>query len=303
MAQSNALREQPSMDEILASIRRIIDAGESQANTSARKPGDDARTVVEATVPPPAANDEGADRPRTPKAELTQAPATVRVAPPEASPAIAAAVSDYLETERAKTAAEPVVEAPMVKAPVIETKAPAVEAYEPDIASSPVLDTLPEPDISEVEAALRAEFGPVDRNMLSAERRAKYDARFTEADNGAFRQVGSLLRGKVEDVVAPPRFRPAREFACFRCRVAKRVAFLYKLVRDVLRERRRGSRGDRRGHAPADAAGMARQQSPVAGRALGTRGDRADRPGRTALGLMPAATLLTGAHGSGLDGR
>lgn len=193
MAQSNALREQPSMDEILASIRRIIDAGETQANASTPKPRDDAQVTVQVTVPPAAANDERADRPRTPKTELPQAPATARVAAPEASPAIAAAVSDYLEKERGKTVAAPVVQAPEVEASLIE-------AYEPDIA--PALDALPEPDISEVEEALRAEFGPVDRNMLSAERRAKYDARFTEADDGAFRQVGSLLRGKVEEVLA-----------------------------------------------------------------------------------------------------
>jgi cell pole-organizing protein PopZ len=63
---------------------------------------------------------------------------------------------------------------------------------------------MPEPDISEVEAALRAEFNPVDRDVLAAERQAKYGARFTEEDDGTFRQVGSLLRGKVGDADPQP---------------------------------------------------------------------------------------------------
>jgi cell pole-organizing protein PopZ len=198
MAQSNALREQPSMDDILASIRRIIDAGESQGKAPEPKPEDTVLPEPEATMPPPAANDAGSDRARVPQAALPNAPRTQREQSHEMPGDIEAAVSSYLEQERSGSD-EP------------KPHPAAGVGVEPD-APAFVMDALPEPDISEVEAALRAEFNPVDRDVLAAERQAKYGARFTEEDNGAFRQVGSLLRGKVGDV-SPPQTGPRSRHA------------------------------------------------------------------------------------------
>ncbi|GAB4351065.1 MAG: PopZ family protein [Oricola sp.] len=194
MAQSSALRDQPSMDEILASIRRIIDTGESQAKATGPKPEDVVPPETDATIPPPAANDAGRDRARLPQNILPNSPRTQRGKAGDAPGDIAAAVDAYLEQERSgrnKPASTPEPET----ASVADVPALAVE-------------TLPEPDISEVEAALRAEFNPVDRDLLAVERQAKYDARFTEEDDGAFRQVGSLLRGKVGDIVGQPQPEP-----------------------------------------------------------------------------------------------
>jgi len=189
MAQSNAVREQqPSMDDILASIRRIIDAGESQTKAPEPKPEDIAPAEPETTVPPPAANDAG-DRARVPQAALPNAPRTERGQSGEMPSDIAEAVTSYLEQERSGNSQPKASQAADV------VSKPAAPAF--------TMDALPEPDISEVEAALRAEFNPVDRDVLAAERQAKYGARFTEEDNGAFRQVGSLLRGKVGDAKPP----------------------------------------------------------------------------------------------------
>ena len=212
MAQSNALREQPSMDEILASIRRIIDAGESQSKLPEAKPDKAEVPEISVTVPPPAANDEGAERPRVPQGALPQTPLTKRGQGPDTE--IASAVNAYLEKEHVKAAA--VEDEPTAKADV-------------------TLEGFPEPDISEVEAALRAEFNPVDRDVLSAERQAKYDARFTEADNGAFREVGSLLRGKVGEAPAGPSSREAN--ALVSEAVSQSVSNSFSSLSDLLMEK------------------------------------------------------------------
>jgi cell pole-organizing protein PopZ len=188
MAQSSALREQPSMDEILASIRRIIDASEPQPTAPEPNPEEKAQPEPPATIPPPAANDAGSEdagpeKAQVPQTTLPNAPRTQREKPADAPGDIAAAVDAYLEQERSGKA---------------EVSAKPETAAEPEMKAF-ALESLPEPDISEVEAALRAEFNPVDRDVLAAERQAKYGARFTEEDDGAFRQVGSLLRGQVED--------------------------------------------------------------------------------------------------------
>lgn len=189
MAQSSALRDQPSMDEILASIRRIIDAGESHtAEPVRRKVEDQPPSEAVATVPPPPANDEGDDRSRVPQAALPNAPRTQRDAEKAAPGEIASAVSDYLDREHST---KPSGISQAVDAEITPMLKP----------QTAVAEDFPEPDISEVEAALRAEFNPVDRDVLTPrDRQAKYDARFTEADDGAFRQLGSLLRGKVADL-------------------------------------------------------------------------------------------------------
>ncbi len=71
--------------------------------------------------------------------------------------------------------------------------------------------------------------------MLSAERQAKYDARFTEADNGAFRQVGSLLRGKVAET---PAGSPSREAnALVSDAVSQSVSDSFSSLSDLLMEK------------------------------------------------------------------
>lgn len=177
------------MDEILASIRRIIDTSESQAKAPEPRPEETVSPEPESTVPPPAANDAGQDKVRVPQAVLPNSPRTQRENAGDAPGDIAAAVDAYLEQERSGKA-EP------------KRELPAETIAEPEKPSF-AIEAMPEPDISEVEAALRAEFNPVDRDVLAAERQAKYDARFTEEDNGTFRQVGSLLRGKVGDASQP----------------------------------------------------------------------------------------------------
>jgi uncharacterized protein len=173
------------MDEILASIRRIIDAGENQSHQNqAAAPAKNIEPVIEepaqiVTIPPEAANDAGVEM-KPPQAKLAQQPQTALAAPQRVAAGdegrdlqLASAVDSYLATERGKKAVH----------------APA------ETAAAEFVQNIPEPDISEIEAALEAEFGEIDRDLLMSERQAKYDARFTEADNGAFQQVGSLLRG------------------------------------------------------------------------------------------------------------
>jgi len=189
---SNNEGHEPTMEEILASIRRIIDTGESQAKAREPRPEEAAPPRADTAVPPLAANDAGDDRARVPQAVLANSPRTPQRenAAGDAPGDIAAAVDAYLEQERTVK--------PAVPARPAEDKAP-----EPDMTAF-TLEAAREPDISEVEAALRAEFNPVDRDVLAAERQAKYDARFTAEDDGTFRQVGSLLRGKVGETAPQP---------------------------------------------------------------------------------------------------
>lgn len=203
MAQDSAVREQPSMDEILASIRRIIDAGEGRSGSRQAAP------AADATVPPSAANDPRGkisampqpSQQAAPQSMSRQVPATEQIPEPApveeagvqrgstaVDPSILAAVDDYLEGERAKASAPEIPQLPSFE--------PEATALQDDFA--PQGDMMFEPDISEVEAALEAEFGGIDRDILKAERQAKYDARFTAEDSGAFEQVASVLRGSVE---------------------------------------------------------------------------------------------------------
>ena len=219
MSQSSALREQPSMDEILASIRKIIDAGETQSRPPeepkveavAPKPAD---SIV--TVPPEPANDAEAVRPRAPQAVLPQQPQTplaqVRAEPKTDAPKptvdardkspeddIAAAVTAYLAQEIETPKPAPADEAVMPDALDAEPdEAPRFEAATEDEGTLEMsAASAATPDISEAEAELMVELSEIDRDLL-AERQAKYDSRFTEADDGAFREVGNLLRGTVE---------------------------------------------------------------------------------------------------------
>ncbi|WP_223478029.1 DUF2497 domain-containing protein [Oricola indica] len=231
MSQSSALREQPSMDEILASIRKIIDAGETQSRPPeepkveavAPKPAD---PIV--TVPPAPANDAEAVRPRAPQAMSPQQPRTplsqVREEPrtdapklntpkldvpkpaaevPVKSPDqvrspeddIAAAVTAYLAQEI--EASKPARSDEAVTPEAVDDVTAFPETVQDDDTVRTPAESAATPDISEAEAELTVEFSEIDRDLL-AERRAKYDSRFTEADDGAFREVGNLLRGTVE---------------------------------------------------------------------------------------------------------
>lgn len=227
MAQSNALREQPSMDEILASIRRIIDAGEDQSKRSAPAVQAAPQPAPQASVPPPAANDAGDERPRAPQATLTQTPPTRRVAAEETKPEIAAAVSAYMERER------PVAAAP---APTLVAR---VEQPSGDSAAATEMDS----GISEIEAALHAEFGQADEVAPETGRRAKYEARFTEADDGVFRQVGSLLRGKVGEAEPRPVSTPAAPQAATLVSeaVSQSVSNSFSCLSDLLSEKQERS--------------------------------------------------------------
>lgn len=209
------------MDEILASIRRIIDAGESHNRAAAPKEENFVREPEPAaTMPPPAANDAGLERTRVPQTALPNAPRTSREQSGEMPGDIAAAVFSYLEQERAE-------EAESEATPAAEFAAkPEKDAF--------ALDPLPEPDISEVEAALRAEFNPIDRDVLAAERQAKYGARFTEEDDGVFRQVGSLLRGQVGEA-KPAQQKDAN--ALVSDTVSQSVSHSFSSLSEVLREK------------------------------------------------------------------
>lgn len=195
------------MDEILASIRKIIDAGETQS----RPPVDEA-PEVSVTVPPSPANDPGSDRPLAPPSLLPQQPLTRRTQHPdnvmaaapvsEAKSDIAAAVSDYLAQETQARMPQPAKRADVQtetneSEPVMES-VPDVETAFETVSSADATDMA---EISDAKEALLADFSAVDRDIL-ADRRTKYDARFSEADDGAFRKVGSLLRETVEPSVA-----------------------------------------------------------------------------------------------------
>lgn len=193
MGQSNALREQPSMDEILASIRRIIDAGESKSRavateTADETPADTGAPVVPATVVPAPANDAGTQATVPVIAEVLQNSSTEQLrspTPPAAVPGddVTAAIEDYLASEKRAT-----VHATVDRDDLYESERHSLE-----------VSAFPEPDLSEIEAALEAEFNGIDRNLLVAERRAKYGSRFSDSDNGAFQEVASLLRGSLEE--------------------------------------------------------------------------------------------------------
>lgn len=193
MAQSNALREQPSMDEILASIRRIIDAGEAQSNAAQTGPAADgaaARGPAESTIPPAPANDAGDEqrKPSPPQTGLFQKPQTARAGAPSGGSGAERAVSGEPQSQT-RTAAAGV--------------APSAPPVDLNLPAGRQAARLPEPDISEVEAALEAEFSSIDRDILVAERQTKYGSRFTEADDGAFREVASVLRNSLDDNGAP----------------------------------------------------------------------------------------------------
>lgn len=224
MSQSSALRDQPSMDEILASIRKIIDAGEPQSKTP-DQPGTPDKKAAEpaATLPPPPANDSGAVRQPAPQSILPQAPLTPRTEEPKAvepdAPAsgrkseIAAVVDAYLAAESTVRAPAPSESAPtgagaeVDNAGGLDAAEPAVIAAEekPDAEDDatilPVAEISADKDKTPVErpadADLLEEFSAIDRDLL-ADRRAKYDARFSETDDGVFREVGNLLRETVE---------------------------------------------------------------------------------------------------------
>jgi hypothetical protein len=225
MSQSSALREQPSMDEILASIRKIIDAGEAQVKPPVEEKVE-AAEVVE-TVPPSPANDPVGKRPAAPPSILPQQPLTRR-APEVIDPAprksaavekdfdldIAAAVSDYLAEESkaeenkagdaARARSEPNAAMPAEANAGVVAQDPLPDADstisdvddELDIELDLSIDMSRAPEISEAEAALLEEFSGIDRDLL-ADRQAKYEKRFSEDDVGTFRKVGDLLRETV----------------------------------------------------------------------------------------------------------
>ncbi len=176
------------MDEILASIRRIIDAGESKSRgvTTERvekAPGDTGMQFAPATVVPAPANDAG-DQAAVPVFGEFSRSSSSEPLQTVATPGddITAAIEDYLASQK-RTSGQAAV------------GRDGAEASERQPLESP----FPEPDISEIEAALEAEFSGLDRDLLIAERRAKYGSRFSESDNGAFQEVASLLRGSLEE--------------------------------------------------------------------------------------------------------
>ena len=181
------------MDEILASIRKIIDAGEAQAKPPVEEKLEVAEVVE--TVPPPPANDPVGKRPSAPPSILPQQPLTRRapepadVAPRETSAGekhfdfdVAAAVSDYLAEENkaveiaaAKAKPEPEVALPAGTDFVAQDTGQGVD--DTDIELDLSIDLSETPDISEAEAALLEEFSGIDRDLL-ADRQAKYDRAF-----------------------------------------------------------------------------------------------------------------------------
>ena len=211
------------MDEILASIRKIIDAGEAQT-----KPPVEEKAEAPESVPPSPANDPVGKRPSAPPSILPQQPMTQRARETADVAArkgaadehgfdfdIATAVSDYLaeenlakESKAGETAVaqpEPGLESPAVIAAGPTAAAQdtgrsadgeddAFRAMEDELDLS--IDLSETPEISEAEAALLEEFSGIDRDLL-ADRQAKYGSRFSEDDVGAFRKVGDLLRETV----------------------------------------------------------------------------------------------------------
>lgn len=224
MSQSSALREQPSMDEILASIRKIIDSGESQM-----KPAGEEFASPAVTIPPSPANDSHSKRQPAPQSILPQAPLTQRTEetdPAEADMSSKGINSDLAAVVDAYLAAENTARAPETEDGKREEASSQVEvsagndmaltaAPASDGNAMPQMDddvetgirneaAAPEPEklsVSSAEAELLEEFSAIDRDLL-ADRQAKYDARFSETDDGVFRKVGSLLRETVEPSAA-----------------------------------------------------------------------------------------------------
>lgn len=215
------------MDEILASIRKIIDAGEAQVKPPVEEKVEAAETIE--TVPPSPANDPVGKRPAAPPSILPQQPLTRRAPEPDDpaprkstavekdfDPEIAAAVSDYLAEEskaeenkageglsaHAKPELDAVMPAEADAGVVAQDPSPDGDSTksaaddELDIELDLSIDMSRAPEISEAEAALLEEFSGIDRDLL-ADRQAKYDRRFSEDDVGTFRKVGDLLRETV----------------------------------------------------------------------------------------------------------
>ncbi|WP_421849078.1 DUF2497 domain-containing protein [Oricola sp.] len=192
MAQSNALSDKPSMDELLASIRRIIDAEETvsepadanSAQAVSRLRGNEASPEQIDTVPPPADNDQKTTAAGAPRAMPTQQPQTRRIeAEPKPESDIVETVARYMQQERERAGRDD--EKP-VKAPdagfLPVAKAAAAESRTPDIQETPA----------------RANREMPESEAPKPNRQAKYNARFSPEDDGAFKKVGSTIRGSLD---------------------------------------------------------------------------------------------------------
>lgn len=167
MAQTNPVQDQPSMDDILASIRRIIDDGSAKKSgvpTSEEVANDDAAvgnsaapTVEEVEVStPPIQQQSSVPSPsleQKPSTAIQESPVTQEVGVPE--------LDSFLETLDAKHA---------------QTDQPNDKAELGEAGETKPSDTAGESSGSDLAAIVR-----------------KYEQRFSERDRTAFTEVGNVL--------------------------------------------------------------------------------------------------------------
>lgn len=169
MAQSNAVEKQPSMEDILTSIRRIIDDGKAPEETTNVPSVEDVANDV-APV----------------EAFVEQKPSFVEDMPAAAENDIPE-LDSFLESLDAKFQAQQ--DAPASTESLASIADEVVEAEEPAVTDVSVEAEPVDASIPEIDEAISA----VEATAMAQREANKYEARFSDDDRSAFAAVGSAL--------------------------------------------------------------------------------------------------------------
>lgn len=165
MAQSNAVQDQPSMEDILTSIRRIIDDSNTKAPTTSVP---DAGEV---------ANDDSVDASAQ---RLEIAPNSTAAEPSSSDIDEIPELDSFLEALDAKYSAQ---QQPADAAQISSQEAEVTPA---------IVEENAEPSIAQIDAAM------LSGNKTERDN-SKYEARFSEDDRTAFAAVGDVLAANTTD--------------------------------------------------------------------------------------------------------
>lgn len=172
---AQAKPNEPSMEEILASIRRIISDDEGKPAEEAAAPAPVApapAAPVPVTVEPPSNDDDVLDL--GVEATRVEAPAIQEVSPPE--PSVSDDDIDFLEPAETASAIQPVPEAP---SPPVMAEAPPPQPV-PSFAEPASATARPTLDMAELlseqsSSAVNAAFGQLAHTVLSNNARTLED--------------------------------------------------------------------------------------------------------------------------------
>lgn len=176
MAQTKAVQDQPSMEDILTSIRRIIDEGEAKSPNTSPPSKDEVANDDLAVATSPSENSDS---------QAAQEVAQVAINEiPELDSFLEALDAKY--TAQQGTAKKTPDAADATK--IASTSAPAEDASSPEIDAS----------IAIIDEAM----GVVEDEGKGG---SKYDARFSDDDRDAFKAVGSALAANTAEQSAAGR--------------------------------------------------------------------------------------------------